>query len=169
MIAAHRRRHRLIFVLLAPAILLVLVAALFERRASVAVDALPAVLFTHAGKIGEGIVLWTREDLFAGFPARVVAYQGREIELKPLRPQAAPDLLLYWSPAMGSASVAAARLPEDVHLLGRIGGTGIHRFALPPLELGIEPGSLWLYSLGHQEVIARAPLLGLALGKGETR
>ena len=60
----------------------------------------------------------------------------------------APDRLLYWS-----AEVGADALPPGARLLGPVGGPA-RRYTLPEGETG----SLFLYSLGHGELLAALPL-----------
>lgn len=167
MIASHRRRHRLLVVLLGPLALGLLLAAWAAREGPARVAALPAFASADAaaGALGSGDALWQREDLFVDWPARVTAYAstgraapGLALELKPLRPLVLPDVLLYWS---HGAETVADRLPQDAHLLGRIGGPIVHRFALPAVAARGPAGQLVLYSLGHQEVVASATLPAL--------
>jgi hypothetical protein len=186
MIAAHRRRHRLIFLFVGPALVAFFLAALNSRPSPPTMADLPSLAHASAvssahrvpGALGEGEVIYRREDLFPGWPARVIAYlgdkqgreQSREIELKPLRPLAAPDVLLYWAPAVADSALgddaaqSAPRLPLDAHLLGRIGGTERRRFVLPDHDVPAESGALILYSLGHQVVIAKASLPSFGAG-----
>lgn len=60
----------------------------------------------------------------------------------------APDRLLYWS-----AEAAAETLPAGARLLGPVGGPP-RRYALPEGETG----GLYVYSLGHGELLASLPL-----------
>jgi hypothetical protein len=193
-ILGHRRIHRLIVLFLAPVALGVFVAAVIDRAS--APDASPAANLLRRTSVSvdraieRGDVIWSREDLFVNWPARVIAYQfsgevaergpvpssHRALEIKPLRPIGKPDVLLYWAPATEGASTqspdgrALTSLPADAHLLGRIGGTGIRRFKLPGhgdwTASRASGGSLILYSLGHQEVIAAGGLPPLSGSEG---
>ena len=152
-----RQAHRRLILLLAPIAFVLFGAAILDRGGMPVSTALPD--FSNRGDVSEGAAaswgdrLWSKEDLFTGWPARLVAYPNRRFELKPLRPLEKPDVLLYWTPGSGSAD----SLPSDAHLLGRLGGTGIRRFILPDHGIGGPSGrgngALILYSLGHQEVV----------------
>lgn len=156
MIASRRRAHRVLVLVLAPISLVLLVASVMGRRPEPVVGALPGLLSPESQETGEP--LWSRDDVFPSWPARVLGYRTGAIELKPLRPLDRPDVLLYWTP--GSSS--EGRLPEDAHLIGRIGSTRRQRFQLPNHDTaaGAPPGggTLIVYSLGHQEVVAEGRL-----------
>ena len=173
MIAAHRRRHRIAMLLLAPITLGLAAAAVLSRPPAPLVDSIPAILASapgladaaRIGGVGTGDSLWQREDLFAAWPVRLTAYRvaghaapvaAYAIDLKLLRPLIKPDVLVYWSPHVEDGQ--GGKLPEDIHLLGRVGGTAWQRFAIPAHEIPVASGALYLYSLGHQELIGRAVL-----------
>ncbi len=79
------------------------------------------------------------------------------IELTPRSALARPEVLVYWS-----RSSATGTLSEDAWWLGSLGDR-TRAFELPEEALGVT-GSLVLYSLGHQEVVAstRLPAFGWA-------
>jgi hypothetical protein len=150
----------MIFVL-GPISLGVLALALTSRGAAPLVPVLPA---WSAAPRSEGAVLWEREDLFPGWPARLSVRADRSAELKALRPLVAPDVLVYWTP---DAAVDLGSLPADAHLVARLGGTAVHRFTLPAHDVPAPAGALVLYSLGHQEVVAAAVLPSFAAEAGQ--
>lgn len=167
MIASRRRAHRFFVGALAPVALGMLFAGGSQRMPQNALPDLPRFAFASdgVGSVGSGTRLWEREDLFLGWPARVAAYAGGELELMPLRPLRQPDVLVYWAP--GGAPSAA--LPADAHLLGRLGSPVVHRFRLPTHAAQADAGELVLYSLGHQEVVATATLPALDSPGGDGR
>lgn len=187
MISSRRKAHRSLVFVLAPIASVVFVTALMQPAPNPVVDRLPTFLegpqahldgqkarngAQQAQKdVEPGAPLWVKEDLFSDWPARVSAYRRRVLELKPLRPLIKPDVLVYWTPERFSG----ATLPQDAHLLGRIGGTSVRRFVLPdhgPLQGAAAPnhaGSLVLYSLGHQEVVTVAVLPALRAEAGASR
>jgi hypothetical protein len=110
-------------------------------------------------------------DAFGPWPARVALFGDGTLELTPLRPLDRPELLVYWLPGtqVGDA------LPDSAQLLGRLAGTQVQRFRLPPRATASTSGrgSLVVYSLGHQAIVAVAPLSSIgdsgnpsAAGKG---
>ena len=166
MIASRRRAHRWLVCGLAPVAAVVFVSAVLSRAPEPRVASLPPFPTARpdlpSAAIGDA--QWTREYLFVGWPARVAGYAGGILELKPLRPLQAPDVLVYWSPTID----AGPSLPGDAHLIGRLGGPVVHRFRLPHADASPHAsgavGRLVLYSLGHQEVLAQATLPALAGG-----
>ena len=76
---------------------------------------------------------------------------GPWLELQPLEDLRRPDVLVYWTARLGERGV-----PDGAHLLGALAGTQRRRFALP--EAAADGGHLLLYSLGHQQRVASAPL-----------
>lgn len=152
MIASHRRAHLWIHLVLWPVAFALLAAAVANRRPVPLVGAWPSFLMDAPTAPSE--ILWSREDLFDGWPARVTAHVDGSIDVKPLRPLDRPDLLLYWT----TGAIAGAALPGDAHLLGRITETTVHRFRLPEHPPEHKQGSLVVYSLGHQEIVATAIL-----------
>ncbi len=63
-----------------------------------------------------------------------------------------PDLLVYWSPDAGAPGDAGGR---GQVLLGALGDPGVYRYRLPSSRDG---GTLVVYSLGHEEVVALHPV-----------
>lgn len=182
MIAAHRRAHRRIHVLLWPAVGLLLAAALATRRPVDAPSDWPGFLAENAESRATGAETrtgidaasssrrasdreaprWSREDAFGAWPARLSRLADGRLEIRPHRPLDRPELLVYWLPG----AFDGARLPDDARLLGRLTGSHAQRFALPPEVAtadasGVdddETGTLVLFSLGHGEIVATARL-----------
>jgi hypothetical protein len=75
------------------------------------------------------------------------------LDLEPTRDLAAPDVLVYWTvrPDAGEEDLS------DAWLLGALRGRARVRMALPEGAAG-GAGTLLLYSLGHRELVASAPL-----------
>lgn len=160
MIRSHRRAHLWIHFVLWPLAFVLLAAGIAGRRPVPLLGAWPSFLADPPAAARE--ILWSREDLFDGWPARVTARVDGSIDVKPLRPIDRPDLLLYWA----AGAVSGTALPGDAHLLGRITGTTVQRIRLPDrLPDGpAEYGSLVVYSLGHQEIVATAILPSRSAG-----
>ena len=157
MIARLRKRHARMAAALAVAAPCVFVAALTSRVAPVELPNLPPALgqavshFVPAGALPvfESALLWPGHRLHT----RVLLSGKHQIlELTAAEPLRAPDVLLYAS----NAGVTDAALPAGAQLLGRFAGSRPQHFALGERV----PASLWLYSLAHGEVIARADLAG---------
>lgn len=161
MIAALRRAHRRLHAALWPVAFAVVVAALATRRPVDAPSDWPAFLARveqarttatgRAGSTSESRPLWSRDDAFGAWPARLTVYGDGQLELRPRRPLDRPELLLYWIPG----ALDGDRLPGDARLLGRVTGTHAQRFSLPR---GGGAGSLVLFSLGHGTIVASARL-----------
>lgn len=151
MIAPLRRRHRLTVASLAVALPVLYVVALAARPDEPVVDQLPPALAEAAA--GE-----VDQDFGELVTDPAVAVRSRTdgaqwwVELDPGAPIALPEVLVYWTP-----STVADRLPEDAFLIGSLAGARARAHGMPRDALGRD-GTLVLYSLGHQEVVASAPL-----------
>ncbi len=154
MIAPLRRRHRWTTAVLALAVPVLYVVALSGRVPEPVAEALPSAL---AGDSPAGEVVNEYGALFTGQAIAVRLRGGGSswwIELEPREPVTRPEVLVYWTP---QTTAAADRLPPDAFLLGALAGRRPQAFAVPSAALG-GAGRLVLYSLGHQEVVASAPL-----------
>ncbi len=79
---------------------------------------------------------------------------ARLLELQPEEPLLEPDVLVYAvSKASARAGTTDTALPADARLLGALSGTLARRWTLPA-----DANEWWLYSLGHQTVLAREAL-----------
>ncbi|MEM7350286.1 MAG: hypothetical protein AAF657_05740 [Acidobacteriota bacterium] len=159
MIAPLRRRHRWMTMLLAVVLPVLYIVALAGRQAEPIMAAVPSVLAVGTVAGGEA----TAEGLaIEGLPvtARVVlSGSSWTLELTPSEPLARPEVLVYWSDTAGPAE----RLPDGAYLLGAFGGVRAQAYAVSEAVMG-RPGSLVLYSLGHQEVLGSValPAIGTA-------
>lgn len=81
-------------------------------------------------------------DVVVG-PAAITVRLGQDLR--------SPDVLAYWS-----AETPADRLPSGAVLLGALSAGRANVLPRPPGAGG--EGSLIFYSLGHQEIVASAPL-----------
>lgn len=157
MIAPLRRRHRLTTTLLAIVVPVLYVVALAARPDEPVAELPAALAETPPGNVDNDF-----GELFTD-PAIVVRsrHDGADwwIELDPKRPVVSPETLVYWT----RSSATAGQLPEDAYLIGSLAGDRSRTFAMPKNALGLA-GSLVLYSLGAQEVVAstRLPALGRA-------
>lgn len=153
MIARLRRRHRAMT--LAAALLAGAgIGAALSLRPEVAISRAEIAGPDSASSRGE--VVWSSADVFADLPSDVRLLREdslRALEIDPRGALLAPDVLVYWAPGAD----LQAEIPENARLLGRLSGSEARRFALA--EAGA--GSLYLYSLGHHELLARGSLPGV--------
>jgi hypothetical protein len=157
-IASLRHRHRQLIAGLALAAPVAIVAALAARNPPVSTPAFPAPLAREfspvvpedALPVLESALLWPGLSV----QTRVLTDAGAlYLELMPHEAVRAPALMLYAS----MASAADASLPADARLLGPFAGSHKQAYALGPNS----PASLWLFSLAHGEVVARASLAAI--------
>lgn len=154
MIARLRSGHVLRHALLAGITLVGLAFALTAREeaptAALAVTDLEAETF-------EGEMVWERRSLFTELPARVTLLRGDgfAVQITPHTDPLLPDVLVYWSPRL------SPEIPENAHFLGRLAGAETRTFRLPKEAFG----ALYLFSLGHQQLIDRADISGRPAGE----
>lgn len=151
MIRPLRQRHRITILVLAVVLPVLFAAGLVSRDAHILAGTLAPELSTR----GDGFEL-VREEQGLWTTLQVTTRLGRRgetwvCELEPRHPLQQPDLLVYWCPGP-----VTGELTGDSFLLGGL-GDGRRRFELPA-EFGRLAGHLTLYSLGHGEVVAEAPL-----------
>lgn len=122
-------------------------------------SALPGVLDPSPSQPGKAVLRWESRELLQRLPAEVRVYDasgpqfGGAVEIAPIEDPRRPDVIVYWS----SDSEIREVVPADSHLLGRLAGVQLRRFLLPPAA-ATQPGSLYFYSLGHQELVDAAAL-----------
>ena len=122
---------------------------------------LPDALDTTAPAAQGTRLRWESAEGLRELPAVLRLYEpvapgfGVGLEIEPLAAPRRPDVLVYWS----SDSQVSDQLPEKSYLVGRLEGARKQRFPLPP-ESNRRPGSMYLYSLGHQELVDAAALGG---------
>ena len=157
-----RARHRWMTRSLAVGLPLLFLVAVFARQEAPQMPALPqAVDPSGTGQEQPGALRWESDAVLTHVPAGLRVYDaassrfGGALEIAPLADPRRPDVLVYWS----SRAEVEDRVPEDSHLLGRLAGVQPRRFLLPPAAAN-RGGSLYLYSLGHQELLDAAPLRG---------
>ncbi|HSJ98008.1 MAG TPA: hypothetical protein VLC53_13085 [Myxococcota bacterium] len=155
MIDPLRRRHRVFSAALAalvpPAFAVALAARPPEAPLS---DSIPPLL---AASPAVGVERWASDELWSPLGIRTRLFEpaargGPVVELAPARDLRRPSLLVYWAP-----SGAPGALPPRAHLVGRLAGAEARRFTLPPTAR-LRPGRLYLYSLGHYELLGSAAL-----------
>lgn len=159
MIHPLRRRHLWMTTAIAIILPVVFVAGLAVRKpipatenAPSALMAPPAVSFSH--------LLFEKSDLWADLKITTRVYADQQpaerlaVELHPQDYLKIPDLLVYWHP---QPSIQTDKLPDDAYLLGALAGTQKRRFILPEPAM-TQDGSLILYSLAHQKIIAATTL-----------
>ncbi len=130
MIRRLRTRHRRIFLLLAAVLPAVVVLGLSGRPRFPLVPG-PALLSGESSTLD-----------FGGLPVRATR-DGSQLLLQPERDPAAPDVVVIWS---------AAGLQDGV-VIGTLAGRQPRQVALPGPR-----GRLFLYSLGHDELLGSAEL-----------
>ena len=150
MIARLRSGHVLRHALLAGITLVGLAFALTAREetrtAALPVTDLEAEAF-------EGLTVWESLSVFVELPARVALLRGGAgfaVQITPETDPLLPDVLVYWSPR------SSPEIPEDAHFLGRLAGAETRTFRLPSEA----SGTLYLFSLGHQQLIDRGEISG---------
>jgi len=144
MIRPLRARHRLVVSLGLVVLPALVVGAVLARR-PVPVATVPPALTRLQGA---GVDATWRGRVWASPPTDVSVFRDGERALLLIEPRedpGLPDLLVYRS----SAPEAGTELPDDAVLLGRLDGSS-------PVwvEAGDERGTLILYSLAHQRVVA---------------
>ena len=158
MIAGLRRAHRIWIGVLAVVVPAAFLLGVLGREEPPVLEALPATLLGPDGSAARTV--WEHEDLFDELPVtvRLLKPPGAGpplLELAPRSDPRRPDVLVYWAPA----SAPADQLAEGAYLLGRLAGTRAQHFDFPP-GTSAKSGRLYLYSLGHQELLDSALLPG---------
>jgi hypothetical protein len=138
---------------------IVFVAGLVVRKPIPATENIPAasmapssVAFTH--------LLFEKTDLWPDLKITTRVYADQQpaehlaVELHPQDYLKTPDMLIYWHL---QPSIQTYKLPDDAYLLGALVGTQKLRSILPEPAITID-GSLMLYSLAHQKIIAAITL-----------
>lgn len=157
MIRPLRRRHRFMLTALAVIIPTLYVAALAARRPAARMDALPIRLNAHPGAVEsrrEQLPLQTATNIQL---VLLTTAGQRWIELRVGEPLSHPDVLVYWS-ALGATT--SETIPEEAVLLGVLSDLRDSSFEIPHDDRG----ELLLYSLPHEQIIARASLPEADLG-----
>lgn len=158
MIRPLRQRHRMIISLLALVLPVAFIFALAARKRVPRMQDVPASLRGNDATLPQ--TLFEREDLWPdlSITTRLLADQHQPaklaVELHPQEALAAPDILVYWRPRDVEASAASL---AQAYLLGTLGGRQKRSWYLPEAARTTE-GELILYSLGHQTILATAPL-----------
>jgi len=154
MIRALRRRHRTIVSLLAVALPLLGVAGLVARRPIPAQEPLPEALGPSEIETPAGA---PRSRLsWPGGALTLVRLSATELVLEPQVEIAGAELLVYWTV---DAPAPGGNLPAESWLLGRVDGARACRLTLPS-RAQESAGSLVLYDLAHQTVVATTELRG---------
>ena len=158
MIRNLRDRHRSIFSVLALALPVAFVAALFMRPAPPPAQPItispadPISSFTQCifaeGNLWPQLAITVRVFADAMPPAQLA------LELEPASALPVPEVLVYWK--AGAAAGEGGEL-RDAFLLGALAGEQPRRWSLPR-QATQGDGQLLLYSLAHQTLLGRAPL-----------
>ncbi len=156
MIAPLRRRHRALFVVLALALPVGVVAAL-RARPDFPIDANVRPAAPHV--LGRG----TTAAVTALGVELHLALDRDSLLIEALDDPKVPDLLIYWS----AQAPAPGALPADARLLGELPGTRLSAFPCPPESrppgASTLTGSLYFYDLGHATLLGALALTDLAL------
>jgi hypothetical protein len=159
MIQPLRRRHLGMMTAIAIILPIVFIAGLAVRKPIPATESLPSALMTPPA-ISFSHLLFEKSDLWTDLKITTRVYAGQQpaehlaVELYPQSYLKIPDLLVYWHP---QPSIQTGKLPDDAYLLGVLAGTHKLRFILPEPAM-TQDGSLILYSLAHQKIIAATTL-----------
>jgi hypothetical protein len=149
-IAPLRARHRAMVGALALTLPLGFAAAI-GGRVPEAAGPLPEALAEERAELGP--VLREVAAASGGRRFELALDRAGVVELAQVSGERAPAVLAYWS-----AGAPGDELPGDAVLLGSL-GEGARRFALPPAA-GEGSGTVFVFSLGHGEVLAALPLGG---------
>ena len=154
MIAPHRSRHRVVFILLALLLPAGFVMALAARPELPTSTEIP---LAADERVETGVLVDESDALLDGaLVLRVFRGEARRslpiLELEPAGELTLPDALIYWT-----AGTATDALPEDARLVGTIGGLRARRLRLP-VEVRDGPSAIVLYSLAHDGILASHPL-----------
>ena len=154
MIRTLRRRHRRMIWTLAIIVPVLFVAALLARPTppiadGLALEATPA----YPTEVNAWDDLWPSVPITTRLLADRMPAEQLAVELTPTEALLRPDVLVYWVPG----EVQEAALPETSYLLGALQGTEPQVWPLPE-EARYVSGTLLLYSLPHDEVIAHTSL-----------
>ena len=144
MIRRLRQRHASVLFALAVVVPVIFVAALAVRPELPVMPSASPPLQTES---------WTALDP-GGSLRGLIEVRGHNEWLHLVRDErlVAPDALVYWSSEVPGDD---APFPPAAVLLGALGDTGSHTYALPARDV---TGNLLVYSLAHRSVIAAAPL-----------
>lgn len=151
MIAELRRVHRRASIALAFAVPVILVAAIAARPEAPVNASLPFRSETSEILSTQPLV-WSRDDIVAS--AIVSADGSVALAIDAASLANAPSVFVYWlEPGETTEPPAGGRLLGSVH------GRGTQRILLPP-DAAVRGGTVSLFSLGHDEVVASAVLAG---------
>jgi hypothetical protein len=159
MIHPLRRRHRWMMTAITIILPIIFIAGLTVRKPIPATENLPTVSMTPSA-ISFSQLLFEKNDLWPGLKITTRVYADQQpverlaAELHPQDYLKIPDMLVYWHAHL---SMQTDKLPDDVYLLGALAGTQKLRFILPE-PATTQDGSLVLYSLARQKIIAAAML-----------
>ena len=159
MIRLLRQRHRRMVIALGVTLPIVFSIGIAARKPVPSMASLPGELRTFSRE--SAATVWERSDLFAKAPiqARLLRESGKSgrfaLELLGPRDFVKPDLIVYW---VAGTSKTPDTLPNNALLLGSF---SLSVFALPANMPG-EDGSLVLYGLANNEIVAVSKPLRLA-------
>jgi len=153
-----RKRHLATFSVLLVVLPLLYVLALSVRSEPKIVESLP-VFGDDAAVFSIVLAEYVHDAPAFEATTRLVADESRagrmHLDIVLHERIEAPDVLLYWS---ASDAAAGGQLPADAYLLGSLQRASRQQVPLPRAARERD-GHLILYSLGHQEVVASAPLV----------
>ncbi len=159
MIQPLRRRRRWMMAAITIVLPVVFIAGLAVRKPIPATEDTPSAL-TVPQAISFSHLLFEKTDLWPDLKIITRVYADQQpaerlaVELHPQDYLKIPDLLVYWHP---QPAIQTDKLPDDAYLLGALAGTKTLRFILPEPAM-TQDGSLILYSLAHQKIIATTML-----------
>jgi hypothetical protein len=159
MIHPLRRRHRRMIAAITIVLPIAFVAGLAVRKPIPATENLPSALTVLPATSFPHLLL-EENDLWSDLKITTRVYGDQQpaerlaVELYPQDYLKIPDLLVYWH---HPPSIQTDKLPGDAYLLGALAGTQKLRCILPEPAM-TQDGSLILYSLAHQKIIATTML-----------
>ena len=154
-----RQRHRRIAIVLGVVLPVALAVGIAARKPVPSVTSLPNELVTSHQKFVA--IEWERADLFTKMPIQVRLLRESAgaghfaLEFSAAKDFVKADLLVYWLPAN---STITDTIPDQAILLG-----GFNSGLSLPVPLGVagKPGTIVLYSLADNAIVAVSQLVTL--------
>jgi hypothetical protein len=157
MILSRRKIHRFSFIVLAIVLPLVFGVGVFLQPQMLPADSSTAPLFALSGAGATQSSEIEASTISAqGFRFQAQTFQGEGnqmlLALTPATVVKLPDPLVYWQ----AGEAQGETLDPRAILLGSLSGASQRQFALPAVAQG-QDGSLVLYTLGYQRIVATFP------------
>lgn len=159
MMLSLRRRHRWMMAAVAIVLPAAFIAGHAVRKPVPATESMPS-MFMAPPATAFPHLLYEKSDLWQALRITTRVYADQQpaerlaVELHPQGYLKIPDMLVYWH---AQPPNQLDKLPDAAYLLGALAGTQKLRSVLPEPAM-TQDGSLILYSLAHQKIIAATNL-----------